>query len=121
MSNYGHNVAQYYGNKIIFPGESFLIAGTSYYQEYIKEIDYNNKLVMEAEPDNQYDPGAIKILFNKILIGYVPNKKNIKELCKLNIDKNLLIINIKKEPDTKNIGIRVIPECFYTNDLQKLI
>ena len=121
MSNYGHNIAQYYGEKIIFPDESFLIAGVSYYQENIKEVSYNSKLTMETEPENKYDPEAIKILLNNVLIGYVPNQKNIKDLCKSQIDKHLLIINIKKEPETKNMGVRVIPEEYYSDNLQNLI
>ena len=33
MSIYGHYSKQYYGNKITYPEESFLISGISFYKE----------------------------------------------------------------------------------------
>ena len=39
MSNYGHFSIQYYGNKIKFPTESFLIAGISFYQNNLVDIN----------------------------------------------------------------------------------
>ena len=47
-------------------------------------------------------------------MGYVPNKIEIKELCKNNITERLKIINIKMI--NGNYGIRVIPKCFYVYD-----
>ena len=59
MSIYGHYYQQYYGNKINFPKESFLIAGISFNKENCHEIDYNTDLIMILEPDNAYDNTAI--------------------------------------------------------------
>ena len=84
MSIYGHYTQQYYGNKIIFPENSFLISGISYYKDNCLDITYETELVMKLEPDNKYDPFAISILNNDKIIGYVPNTP-IKELCKDNI------------------------------------
>ena len=113
MSNYGHFTQQYYGNKIIFPEQSFLIAGISFHKENCSDISYNTELLMEFEPDNKYDSTAISIKNNDKIIGYVPNS-DIKELCKNNIYEPLKIINIKKT--NGNYGIRVIPKCFYEKD-----
>lgn len=115
MSIYGHYTHQYYGNKIIFPEESFLISGISFYKTNCLDITYETELTMEFEPDNKYDISAISIINNGKKIGYVPNTNtNAKELCKNNIHESLKIINIKKI--NGNYGIRVIPKCFYVHN-----
>ena len=113
MSIYGHYTQQYYGNKIIFPENSFLISGISHYRDNCLDISFETELVMKHEIDNKYDSFAISILNNNKIIGYVPNK-TIKEFCKNNIMEPLKIINIKKI--NGNYGIRVIPKCFYVFD-----
>lgn len=113
MSIYGHYTTQYYGNKIIFPEKSFLIAGISFFKDNCLDITYSSELSMEEELNNKYDSTAISITHNGKKIGYVPNT-NIKELCKNNIEQPLKIINIKLI--NGNYGIRVIPKCFYTYD-----
>ena len=114
MSIYGHFTQQYYGNKIIFPEKSFLIAGISFYKENCLNITYDTELFMKHEPYNKYDSFAISIINNGKIIGYVPKNNEIKELCKNNITQSLKIINIKMI--NNNYGIRVIPKCFYVYD-----
>ena len=114
MSIYGHFTQQYDGNKIIFPEESFLIAGISHYKNNCLDISYETELTMELERDNEYDSSAISIMNNGKKIGYVPKKDNIKNLCNNNIQETLKIINIKQI--NGNYGIRVILKCFYTSD-----
>lgn len=120
MSIYGHFTGQYYGNKIKFPDESFLVAGISHYQDNLLEIDLDSNLQLKLEPDNKYDSKAIQILFNNNCIGYVPNNTYFKSMCVKNINSNLKIINIKKEPETNNYGVRVILDKFYTEELSKI-
>ena len=43
-----------------------------------------------------------------------------KKMCKDNITSNLNIINIKKESDSNNYGIRVILDIYYTNELKNI-
>jgi hypothetical protein len=113
MSIHGHFTQQYYGNNIIFPEKSFLIAGISFYKENCSNITYDTELSMKPETNNKYDPLAISIMNNDKIIGYVPNTE-IKTLCKNNITEPLKIINIKII--NNNYGIRVIPKCFYVYD-----
>ena len=113
MSIYGHYAEHYYGNKIIFPENSFLVSGISFYKNNCLNITYETELIMELEINNKYDSSAISIMNNGKKIGYVPNSK-IKELCKENIKEPLKIINIKQI--NRNYGIRVIPKCFYIYD-----
>ena len=120
MSNYGHFSIQYYGNKINFPKESFLIAGISHYQNNLVDIDLDSILQLKTEPENKYDSKAIQILFNNKCIGYVPNNDFFKSKFIKNINSNLKIINIKRESENKNVGIRVILEEYYTDDLKNI-
>ena len=48
MSIYGHFNHQYYGNKIKFPKESFLIAGISHYQDNLVNISCNSELKLKT-------------------------------------------------------------------------
>ena len=122
MSLNGYKTMEYYGNKnkIKFPDESFLIAGISFYHNNLDNICHASELYMEEEPTNQFDTTAIKILYNKKIIGYVPKNNNIKNICKRNIGDKLKIINIKKILSTNNIGIRVIPEKYYKEEYKNM-
>ena len=110
MSIYGHYSKQYYGNKITYPEESFLISGISFYKENCLDITHDSEFIMKIEPLNKYDSTAISILHKDKIIGYVPNT-NIKSLCKENIEEPLKIIHIKYV--NGNYGIRVIPKVYY--------
>lgn len=114
MSIYGHYTQQYYGNKIDFPENSFLISGISFYSEHCTDITYDTELIMKPEPNNKYDKFAISVNNDTKQIGYVPNNQQIKELCKEYITEPLKILNIKFVKGS--YGIRVIPKCFYTYD-----
>lgn len=103
------------GNNIIFPEQSFLVAGISFNKENCLDVTYNTEMTMEFEPNNIYDKTAIVIKNNNKTIGYVPNSQSqIKQMCKENITQPLKIINIKII--NGNYGIRVIPKCFYVVD-----
>ena len=115
MSNFGHYNHQYYGNKINFHPNSFKIAGISFYEEDAKKITYETILKMEYDPDNQYDPSAIKIKDKNKIIGFVPNTSpTIKIMCRENINQKLKVINIKDNPR----GIRVLFENLYNQDME---
>jgi hypothetical protein len=118
MSNYRH--FSKHCNKINFPKESFLIAGISHYQNNLLGINSNSILQLKTEPENIYDSNAIQILFNNNCIGYVPNNEFPKSMCIENINSNLKIIKIKREPENKNTGVRVILEKYYTEDLKNI-
>ena len=116
MSANIHYIQQYQGKKVDFPEQSFLIAGISFYQDNVEGIGYDSLLSMIREPENKYDSTAIRIEWDGKRLGYVPAKEgNYKELCGKYIDEKLRVINIKGAG--KNIGVRVIPEKFYNNDM----
>lgn len=107
MSIYGHYTQQYYGNKVVFPKDSFLISGTSFNGENCEKVTYDSHLSMEFEPENKYDPDAIRIMCDGNPLGYVPNEPSVKTRCAKRIDDLLKVVNLKKV--SSNYGIRV---CF---------
>ena len=58
----------------------FYVVGTNFIEnmsELIQEMQLNDKVKIVAEPNNPYDPRAVKVLTkNKIKIGYMPKSKN---------------------------------------------
>lgn len=107
-------------NQIVFPEKSFLVAGISHFKENCLGIQYDSELKMMFEPNNEYDPFAIRIMYNDKQIGYVPKdaiRIDVKDFCKNNIDEPLKIINIKMVSGNASYGIRVIPKCFYKHDV----
>jgi hypothetical protein len=116
----GYYYANNNNNQIVFPEKSFLIKGISHFKENCLGIQYDSELTMMFEPNNEYDKDAICIMYNDKQIGYVPKDTigmEVKEFCKNNIDEPLKIINIKMVSGNASYGIRVIPKCFYKQDV----
>lgn len=57
------------------------VKGTQYTDFDITQIPIDEDLKFEFEPTNEYDKNAIKVLCNKVVIGYVP-KNSIQEMVK---------------------------------------
>ena len=56
-----------------------IVAGTSYLnlQEIEKEIiPKESELILEREPNNEFDKFAVKVLFKDNKLGYIPKSKN---------------------------------------------
>ena len=53
----------------------FYIAGTRYYctKDNEEKIKIGDQVTFELEPDNKFDPHAIKMMINNIFVGYMPN------------------------------------------------
>lgn len=76
--------------------DHFHIAGFSYYDgaEAFNELKIGMLLNIELEPDNSYDPRAVKISYESYHLGYIPRSNN-------RIFYKLLSVGIK------NIEVRV--------------
>jgi hypothetical protein len=57
---------------------TFSIAGFTYWDglEVFNELKIGTELTLEAEPTNGYDPNAVKILYGKTMLGYIPKEGN---------------------------------------------
>jgi hypothetical protein len=56
----------------------FHIAGFTYYDglEVINELHLGTRVDLVGEPDNPYDPEAIKVMYHDKKLGYVPKDRN---------------------------------------------
>lgn len=91
---------EYIGHTEKFPDRSFLISGVSFYKDAVRNISHTSILTAVAEPDNRYDPNAIKIMNGTDQIGYVPKGSQ----SFVTDGQSLRIYHIKGG------GIRVVPE-----------
>ncbi len=70
--------------------DHFHIAGFTYYDgaEAFKELEIGTLLRIELEPNNSYDPRAVKICYKDYHLGYVPrgNNRIFYKLLKVGID-----------------------------------
>ena len=56
--------------------KSFYVAGVQHHQwrSVIDEMEEGHQLMLVPEPSNKFDPNAVRIVYNKVMIGYVPKK-----------------------------------------------
>ena len=77
-------------NKIKEHLDHFHIAGFTYYDgaEAFNQLEIGTLLNIELEPDNSYDPRAVKISYKDYHLGYVPRGSNriLYKLLKVGID-----------------------------------
>ena len=82
---------------------NFYVAGVRFHKlnTCIKEIEVGQKLTLEPEPTNKFDPNAIKILYKDIMLGYVPAKLAAEVLVSIELGKvecTVKQINPTKKP-----------------------
>lgn len=120
--------------------ETFKVAGISHYKDDIiknfaseedDEFDYETSSVeLIPEPENKYDPNAIKVMVDEIHVGYVP--KQITSFVKDLINSpdfesiKILIIGIKSddvydEDDnlTEDIKLSATVSIYTKNDIDE--
>ena len=58
------------------PRLGFYVAGVQYHEIHkcLKEMEVGDSLQMTPEPTNKYDPNAVRIEFEDVMIGYVSAK-----------------------------------------------
>jgi len=98
----------------------FRINGVSFddRQKIIKGINEKDIIHFEPEPENEYDPNAIRVMFENQLIGYLPKRiaallqDCIEDLCG---EVNKVVGNEQEAPgdsqnkdETKFLGVRFI-------------
>jgi len=59
------------------------IAGTSFTQEAVKQVKPNDTLLLVPEPDNKYDPNAVRITtLEGVKLGYIGKNKDVNKRIK---------------------------------------
>ena len=88
---------------------SFFVAGVQFRpleaKEEIKKLLKNQELMLELEPDNKFDPNAVKIISlseeGKCFLGYVPKKLSAEISAVLEVGINLECIVEEINPSAK--------------------
>lgn len=85
------------------------LSGTSYRQDVIDVLHGDEEIRLVAEPDNQYDPYAVRVEADGNLVGYIPKGRN-KEISDIIMSGDQVTIddwNITGGVDGKLYGINV--------------
>ena len=75
---------------------SFYVAGVKFHELHtvIKEVEPGEALLLVPEPDNKYDPNAIKILRDEVMLGYVPAKLAASALAAMEVGPVMCIVGL---------------------------
>ncbi len=88
---------------------SFNVAGVNNYIYEIFNFCKNQDIVfLIPEPDNKFDSGAIKVMCNNFLIGYVPAFETSEVIEILNNKYLAYIEKLDKDPGWINITIKIL-------------
>jgi len=82
--------------------EEFYVAGVQYHDldKCIRSINEGDELQLVPEPDNSYDPNAVKIMKDDIMLGYVPAKFSASVAADLTISNPKCYV-VKVNPQNK--------------------
>ena len=102
----------------------FYVAGVQFHQakNVLGELSEGMELSLIGEPDNKFDPNAIKIIYDRaaqeskileeIMLGYVPKKFSAEVSAFMEIHENVVCELVKLNPSAKpweqlkvNIGV----------------
>jgi hypothetical protein len=91
----------------------FFVAGVQFrpsnVKDEIKKLNKGQYLYLELEPDNKFDPNAVKILCNglqegddNVFLGYVPKKfsSEVAALLEARIELECVVDTVNKEAKT---------------------
>jgi len=82
---------------------SFYVAGVKFHDAYkcIDRMKVGDKLQMIAEPENKFDPNAIRLEFEDIMIGYVKGKISAEVSAATmygRLDCSIIELNLEAKP-----------------------
>jgi hypothetical protein len=81
----------------------FYVAGVQFHdaKKVINTMAEGEELNIEPEPDNKYDPNAVKLLYGETMVGYVPKKFSASVNGMLDIGEPLVCEITKVDPKAK--------------------
>ena len=86
-----------------FEEKKFFIAGVQHHElhEVIEDLNEGDELDLICEPDNKFDPNAIRIEIEDTMLGYVPKKFSAKVSAALEVGHDLECKITKLTPSAK--------------------
>lgn len=88
--------------KVTTATHKFFIAGVKFHElkSVINDLSEGDNLVLIPEPDNKFDPNAIKIEFDyhQTMLGYVPKKFSSEVSAMIEVGKELecILVTLNK-------------------------
>ena len=81
----------------------FYVAGVQHHQmrTVIDEFELGMELDLEREPENPYDPNAIRITYNNVMCGYVPKKFSASLSAAIETEANIECVITKLNKSSK--------------------
>ena len=86
-----------------FEEKKFFIAGVQHHElhEVIEDLNEGDELDLICEPDNKFDPNAIRIEIEDTMLGYVPKKFSAEVSAALEVGHDLECKITKLTPSAK--------------------
>ena len=86
-----------------FEPKTFFIAGVQHHElhEIIEDLAENDLLELVCEPDNKFDPNAVRIELDDTMLGYVPKKFSAEVSAALEVGHDLECRITKLNPSAK--------------------
>ena len=86
-----------------FEEKTFYIAGVQHHElhEVIEDLKEADELELVCEPDNKFDPNAIRIEWDGTMLGYVPKKFSAEVNAALEVGRDLVCTITKLTPSAK--------------------
>jgi hypothetical protein len=81
------------------------VSGISHYLENARQLKEGDVVDLVPEPENKYDPDAIRIEYHNKLIGYIP--KELTEWVHIYLDCTTLEAKVKTIYDYEHFGVRL--------------
>lgn len=72
----------------------FYVAGVKFHELHaiIKEVEEGERLTLEPEPTNPYDPNAVRILRGEVMVGFVPKKFSAEVAAEIEIGSPYCVV-----------------------------
>ena len=89
-----------------------IVAGVSFRQLAVEAVDIGDEVQLVPDPDNQYDPNAVKVMSGEHWLGFIPRDQ--AETVKQAIDNGCKIdakVKSKKKPEGSDSYGLIIELC----------
>ena len=72
----------------------FFVAGVKFHELHtvIKEVETGERLTLEPEPTNPYDPNAVRIYRGEVMLGFVPKKFSAEVTAEIEIGSPYCVV-----------------------------
>lgn len=105
--------------------KKFFVAGVQHHQlkQIINDLEEGYELDLVPEPDNKFDPNAIAIKYDEVMLGYVPKKFSAEVSAMIESGKEMVcsvtILNRTAKP-WEQLEVSIYEDVPEEDELDKL-